>query len=424
VNAYARVAAVGLLLLAGCVAPTGQGAPPTSSSGATSAGLASGSAAPGSGLPTLDPASATIVLPTEFAPTLSYVSPDGRFVAALARDHGRVVLFRITAPSPRASTLQLTSLAEVRGFADEISWLEDSSAVLVGTDLNPNHKLENHDPTGAGRRVAMLNTDGRVVIAPATAHDVLFHGARTSSDGRWIPVSDQCCVQQILLLSRDGTEVRRVAGPAQSAEEAVGFAGWDRDGLVLYWESAPGRSALVATALDGSERYRIAAPSGYPAVGWGVLASAPDRSWQLLELSGGMGSSFRAYAFLIGRELRPVPVGLRDAQYGPFGSGDEIVYADSSGTMRAYQPRTNTDREIPLRLDVSRGLSLVGISDGYFVWMELVTGYVGDLTTGRKATLPLQKTLNASVVEGARLAEYHFDDNAIVIFNLATIVPR
>jgi hypothetical protein len=115
---------------------------------------------------------------------------------------------------------------------------------------------------------------------------------------------------------------------------------------------------------------------------------------------------------------------LRDAPYGPFGSGDEIVYADSSGTMRAYQPGTNTDREIPLRLDVSRGLSLLGVSDGYFVWMELVTGYVGDLTTGRKATLPLQKTLNATIVEGARIAEYHFDDNAIVIFNLAAIVPR
>jgi hypothetical protein len=320
--------------------------------------------------------------------------------------------------------LQLTSLAEVRGFADEISWLEDSSAVLVGSDLDPSHKLENHDPTGAGRRVAMLNTDGRVVIAPVNAHDVLFHRARTSSDGRWIPVSDQCCPQQILLMSRDGTEVRRVAGPAQSAEVVLGFAGWDRDGLVLYWETAPGRSALVATALDGSERYRIAAPNGYPVVGWGVLASAPDRSWQLLELSGGMGSSFRAYALLIDRELRPVPVGLRDAQYGPFRFGDEIVYAGSSGTLRAYQPRTNTDREIPLRLDVSRGLSLVGISDGYLVWMELVRGYVGDLTTGRKAMLPLQKLLNASVVEGARLAEYHIDDNAIVIFNLATITLR
>jgi hypothetical protein len=56
--------------------------------------------------------------------------------------------------------------------------------------------------------------------------------------------------------------------------------------------------------------------------------------------------------------------------------------------------------------------------------MELVTGYVGDLTTGRKAMLPLQKILNASIVEGARLAEYHFDDNAIVIFNLATIAKN
>jgi hypothetical protein len=38
--------------------------------------------------------------------------------------------------------------------------------------------------------------------------------------------------------------------------------------------------------------------------------------------------------------------------------------------------------------------------------------------------LPLQKTPNASMVEGARLAEYRFDVNAIVIFNLATIAKE
>jgi hypothetical protein len=421
VTAYTRLGVLGLFL-AGCMTSTSDGAPPTSASATTAVAAASATVG-ASGLPTLDPPSATLVLPAEFAATLSYVSPDGRFLAARARDYGRVVLFRITAPSPRASTLQLTTVAEVRGYADQVSWLEDSSAVLVGTDLD-GHTLANHDPTRAGRRVAMLNTDGRVVVAPPTAHEVLYHRAGASSDGRWIPVSDKCCMQQLLLLFRDGSEVRRVAGPAQPVEKILRFVGWDREGLVLYSEGSVDGSILVAAALDGTERFRLAAPSGYPVVDWSVVASAPDRSWQLLMLSGGMGSSFRAYRLLVGRELRPLPDRLRDSPYGPFVSGDELVYADGSGSVRAYQPRTDNIREIPLRLDVSRGPTALGVSDGYFVWMELVTGYVGDLKTGRKTMLPLQKTPNASIVEGARLAEYRFDVNAIVIFNLATIAKE
>jgi hypothetical protein len=420
VTAYTRLGVLGLFL-AGCMTSTSDGAPPTSASATTA--VAAASAVRASGLPTLDPPSATLVLPAEFAATLSYVSPDGRFLAARSRDYGRVVLFRITAPSPRASTLQLTTVAEVRGYADQVSWLEDSSAVLVGTDLD-GHTLANHDPTRAGRRVAMLNTDGRVVVAPATAHEVLYHRAGASSDGQWVPVSDKCCMQQVLLLFRDGNEVRRVAGPAQPAEKILRFVGWDREGLVLYSEGSVDGSILVAAALDGTERYRLAAPRGYPVVDWSVVASAPDRSWQLLMLSGGMGSSFRAYRLLVGRELRPLPDGLRDSPYGPFVSGDELVYADRSGSVRAYQPHTDNIRETPLRLDVSRGPTALGVSDGYFVWMELVTGYVGDLKTGRKTMLRLQKTPNASIVEGARLAEYRFDDNAIVIFNLATIAKE
>src|SRR5204863_131070 len=85
-------------------------------------------------LPLLDPPSLTFLLPDEFAPNGSYVSPDGRFVAARARDWGRVVLYRITRPSPRASLAQIAPVAEVRGFAQEMSWLEDSSAVLVGPE--------------------------------------------------------------------------------------------------------------------------------------------------------------------------------------------------------------------------------------------------------------------------------------------------
>jgi hypothetical protein len=234
-------------------------APTSAQSGSTPVASAP-TTAPGSGLPSLDPLSATLVLPSDFAPTLSYVSPDGRFVAARARDYSRVALYRITALSPRAAVVQLTQVAEVRGFADQVSWLEDSSAVLVGTDLEPSHSLANHDSTGAGRRIAIVNADGRVVVAPVTAHEIIYHRARVSPGGRWIPVSDECCVQQVLLLSRDGAEVRRVAGPAHVATRTLGFVGWDRDGLTLFWDNSAGRSSLVAAGLDGVERYRIPAP--------------------------------------------------------------------------------------------------------------------------------------------------------------------
>ena len=429
-RAFSETTAVALvgLLLVGCVAPTSGNASPTGSAAGptvtSSPGVAALTSPPISPLPLLDPPSLTLLLPDEFAPNGSYVSPDGRFVAARARDWSRVVLFRITVPSPRASLAQIAPVAEVRGFADEVSWLEDSSAVLVGTDLDPTHGIQNHDPSGDGRRVAMLNTDGRVVVAPEKARDVLYHRANASPDGRWVWVAERCCAQQVLMLSRDGTEIRTVVPPAP-AGVSVGFVGWDRDGLLLYSEMGGGGSALVAVELDGTERYRISEPSSFGAAGWGVLASAPDRSWQLLELGGGMGSSFRARRLLIGHDLRSVPPQLDAASHGPFAFGDEIVYADETGTLRAYQPATGRVRGLPLRLDLSLGPASIGISDGFFPWMELTRGYVADLATGRKALLPLQRaTLNVSIVAGARLAEYHFADNAIVIFDLATIAKQ
>lgn len=154
------------------------------------------------------------------------------------------------------------------------------------------------------------------------------------------------------------------------------------------------------------------------------MASAPDRSWQLIELSGGMGSSFRAYVLLAGRDLRVLPDAVTSSGYGPFAAGDELVYGDNGGAMRAYKPSADTTRDLSLRLDMSRAPATVGVSDGYFVWRELVTGYVSDLKTGRKSALPIQKGLNVSLVEGARLADYHFDDNTIVIFNLAVVAAH
>ena len=419
-----KLAALTCLFLVACVAATSDATPSSAAPASAPTALASAAAASGTGFPTLDPLSATLTLPAEFAPTLSYVSPDGRFVAARGRDYGQVVLFRITPPSPRAPTLQLTPVADVGGFADQVSWLEDSSAVLVGTDLDPTHGIANHDSTGESQRVVILNTDGHVVVAPAIAREVLYHRASISPDGQWIPVAARCCRQQVLLLSRDGTAVRTVAGPTDPDDKVLGFAGWDRDGLVLYWEGARDNSALVAVTIDGEERYRIDAPAGQHIADWGVFASATDRSWQLLFVSGGMGSSFRAYFLLVGHEVRALPQPLQDPTYGPFASGNDILYVDRSGAMHRYQPRTNTDQEIALRIDPSRGPSIVGVSDRYFVWSELTKGYVADLTTGRTRPLPLQKTLHVSVVDGARLADYHIDDNAIVIFNLANVTAQ
>ena len=416
------VALVGVLLV-GCVESTNASPSPSRSPEPTLSSAPTVGVTTSLPIPSLDATSERFVLPDEFAANLSYVSPDGRFVAARARDWGRVVLYRITKPVPRPPLLELTPVAEVRGFADQISWLEDSSAVLVGSELDPTGSIQNHDPSGQSQRIAILNTDGRVVIAPQTAHEILEHRAQMSPDGHWIFVADLCCAQQVLMLSRDGNEVRRVVAPAP-AGVFVGFAGWDRDGLLLYSEVTDGRSALVAVDLAGAEHYRIAVPREFGTVLVGIVASAPDRSWQLLELSGGMGSSVRARRLLVGRELRSVPDGLEGSPYGAFAFGNEIVYAGDDGRLRAYQPIGGRVRDLPLRLDLSRGPATVGVSDGYFVWMELITGYVADVETGRRVTFPLRSPLNVSIVERARLADYHSDDNAVVLFDLATIAKQ
>jgi hypothetical protein len=172
------------------------------------------------------------------------------------------------------------------------------------------------------------------------------------------------------------------------------------------------------------ERYRVAAPSDFAAAGAGVVISAPDRSWLLMEFGGGMGSSFHAHLLLIGHELRPLPDQISATHYGLFALGDEIAYVDDTGTLHAFQPMSGRIRDLPVHMELSRGANSIGVSDGFFVWMELIRGYVADVHTGRKADLPLQKTLNVSIVEGARLAEYHFDDNSIVIFDLAAFAKQ
>src|SRR5947199_2486121 len=43
---------------------------------------------------------------------------------------------------------------------------------------DPTGSIQNHDPSGQSQRIAILNTDGRVVIAPQTAHEILEHRAQ------------------------------------------------------------------------------------------------------------------------------------------------------------------------------------------------------------------------------------------------------
>ena len=420
-----RVALAGVFLAACTAAPATAtptpGAPIVASSLTPSGAIAPASAP--SGLPSLDPSVETLVLPAEFAATISQVSPDGRFLAARTRDYSRVVLYRITRPSPRAPQLQLTAIAEVAGYADEMAWLEDSSGVLVGTDLDPNTSLAHHDPSGASRRVAVVNPDGHVTIASAEVHSFLFPLPGMSADGHWIWANDGCCAQQISLLSRDGTAVRTVVGPRPRGV-GVGFVGWDPDGLLLYWEGDAHRSTLVAVDANGSERYRIAAPSELGSVGWGVVASAPDRSWQLVELGGGIGSSVRVRRILVGRELRMLPPALDHSSYGTFASGNEIVFADDTGAMHAYEPLRGRLRDLPVHLPVAAGVSFAGVAGGYLVWMERIYGRLTDLSTGRTVALKLSSPLNVSTAEGGRLVEYQFDSNAIVFFELALIARQ
>jgi len=356
-----------------------------------------------------------IELPPEFLPANAAVSPDGRFVAARAKDESAVALFAIERTG--AGVFRLRRVNEVRGFVNQLGWLEDSTAAVVSTDLDPSHSIRDHVSDGTAQRVVLMNIDSSVVIAPPAAKSALHHLANASPDGKWIYVSDLCCAQQILLLSRDGREIRAVV-PAAPEGTRIGFVGWDRAGFLLYAENTSGRSTLVAIDVDGVPRYRVPAPSAYGEVGWGIVAGSADRAWQLLEFSRGIGSSFRELRVLVDRELRPVPADAATF-YGVFAAERSLLYGAASGTVRSFDPLTGVARDLALTLDASKGPAIIGPVDGYFVWSELTRGRVADLATGKTAALPLQSEIRVSRVSGARLAEYRLHDGTIAIFDLA-----
>jgi hypothetical protein len=59
----------------------------------------------------------------------------------------------------------------------------------------------------------------------------------------------------------------------------------------------------------------------------------------------------------------------------------------------------------------------IGVIDRYYVWMELIKGFVGDLETGATVELPLPRQLNLDRLDGPYLAVHRSD--AIVVIDLA-----
>jgi hypothetical protein len=370
-------------------------------------------------------------LPAEFEPRESLVSPDGRYVAAAARDRGNVRMYRLGTVLPGTVSLQLQQIAEVRGFVQggDVSWLEDSSALLVRSDLVPGHTLQNRDPDPAFR-IVILNTDGTVVTAPADVTSSLlmsYPQRRTplSPDRRWLPILDnRFAPPRVRLLSRSGLELKTIVA-APTDDSLVSFFGWDSDGDLLYQQSWPDRSALITLEANGSVRSRVPAPAEFRGAAWGTIVTAPDRSWRVIQFAFGVGSDFREYRLLVGAELRALPPEVEQAarHAGVFARGSEIVYRTSTGAMRGYDVRTRAMRTLGLVVAPNApagGVTTIGIIDRYFVWMEMLKGFVGDLESGAIVELALPSPPASDRLDGTLLALYRSD--GIVIADLAAML--
>jgi hypothetical protein len=353
-----------------------------------------------------------VELPARFTPYLSKVSPDARFVAAVAADYGGMALFRL-GPADPSGNASLIAVAEISGLVMQATWLEDSSAVLVQTDLIPGHTVATK-PRDPAYRVVIVNTDGRMVTAPASATSFPNHHAFLSPDKQWLPLGNDCCLTSVRVLSRDGAEVRTIATAADT--EIVGFVGWDRDGLVLYQRVTSRRSMLHAATVTGFERYELAVPSDVDqGVYWGISMSSPDRSWQVVTLATGMGMSYREDFVLLDQALRRLPADMRTAPLFPLGS--EVLYLRPDGAIRAFDPRTGAARPLPLVVPPApddEAPIVIGLLDRHFVWMERIRGFVGKVDAPAHVELPLRSPPTVERLDGAKLAEYRPDSIAII----------
>jgi len=377
-----------------------------------------------------NPALLDIELPAEFDPRESVVSPNGRYVAALARDRGTARLYRLGPLAAGTVTRQLQQVSEVRGYVPygDVSWLVDSSALLVRSDLIPGHTLKNRVANPALRMV-ILNTDGTTVIAPSDVTSPLYTSypqRRTplSPDGRWLVLNnEECCLSRVRLLARSGLEVKTMV-PAPTDGSQVAAIGWDASGHLLYQQTWPDRSVLTALGADGSVRYRVHAPPEFGGAFWSPVAIAPDRSWRTIISGLGIGSGFREFRLLVDSELRRLPSEIEILGYSAFShSGNELVYRSSTGAMRAYDVRTGVTRTLGLVVAPTAlpgGPTTIGPVDRYYVWMEALSGFVGDLESGKTVDLALPNPPFVDRLDGPFLAVYY--PNGIVIADLAALL--
>jgi hypothetical protein len=381
---------------------------------------------PASVVPTASAASAPanpvaalrLELPADFPARGAMVSPDGRFVGGVARDQSRAVLWRVDRKNPPTDLAQLVQVAELRGRIGQLSWLEDSSALLVERSAPPT------DGGGVlvpppGVRVVMVETDGRLVPTPTEPFSFAARRANLSPDAQWIPVYLGCCGWPVRVLSRDGLQVRTVV-PSPLDGSTAGFVGWDKAGLLLYQQTWTDHSMLYAVDLKGAVRYSVPTPREFGGAGWGPFVTSPDRSWRLIQFYRGIGDFNVGHRLLVDGQLRALPAPLETGlYYAASATNDELIYRGPDGQMLAYNVRTSAKRILPLVVPSTPqgGLSTVGALDRFYVWMELIHGFVGNLDTGNSVDLPLQSPLYVDRLDGPNLAEYR--DNSIAIFDLA-----
>jgi hypothetical protein len=145
----------------------------------------------------------------------------------------------------------------------------------------------------------------------------------------------------------------------------------------------------------------------------------------VIQFGYGIGSDFREYRLLVGSELRALPPEVeRAARYaGVFAHGSEIVYRTPTGAMRGYDVRTRAMRTLGLVVAPNApagGVTTIGIIDRYFVWMEMLKGFVGDLESGAIVELALPSPPASDRLDGTLLALYRSD--GIVIADLAAML--
>ncbi|HEY3126539.1 MAG TPA: hypothetical protein VGK07_05725, partial [Candidatus Limnocylindria bacterium] len=271
-------------------------------------------------------------LPQGGGPFGARVSPDGRLVAAEASGRTGVVLYEIRPPAPPSDVAELREIARLERAVSPVTWLPDSSAVLVYERDGPSQ------PTGT---LSLVGRSG-VLWRTATTDVDTISGARFSPDGRRVALWAN--PSGVLVFALDGTATRRIA-----ADDEHGFAGWDAEGNVLFRLRT--ENALEARAADERVVYTVALPDDLRYLG-GAVADVPQPpDMRLLWFAGGCCSPSRHVALvLFDRTLHEIPAGLEDVPIsigdGPWRGRELVVRRNADDALVALDPRTGATRTL------------------------------------------------------------------------------